>query len=131
MARRRALQGMSAGLQPWAAQAMSHAAGRYGHVMFPENVYEPVLECAEKLLRLVGGSWASKVFFSDDGWVQATECCMCGTRAWPAAQAKKTLRWEVAEPDERQVGHQHLQVRQQMCPAQWLPQTCNSAWAAP
>ena len=86
-----ALQGMSAELQPWAAQAMSHAAGRYGHVMFPENVYEPALECAEKLLRLVGGSWASKVFFSDDGWVQATKCQMCGTRACPAAQAKRTI----------------------------------------
>jgi len=33
---------------------MGYAAARYGHVMFPENVYEPVLRCAELLLDGVG-----------------------------------------------------------------------------
>jgi bifunctional dethiobiotin synthetase / adenosylmethionine---8-amino-7-oxononanoate aminotransferase len=33
---------------------MGYAAGRYGHVMFPENVHEPALRCAELLLEGVG-----------------------------------------------------------------------------
>lgn len=33
---------------------MGYATARYGHVMFPENVYEPALECAELLLEGVG-----------------------------------------------------------------------------
>lgn len=33
---------------------MGYAAARYGHVMFPENVNEPALRCAELLLGGVG-----------------------------------------------------------------------------
>lgn len=36
------------------ARDMGYAAARFGHVMFPENVYEPALECAELLLEGVG-----------------------------------------------------------------------------
>lgn len=46
---------------------MGYAAARYGHVMFPENVYEPALDCAELLLEGVGKGWASRTFFSDNG----------------------------------------------------------------
>ncbi|KAI9916595.1 hypothetical protein PsorP6_017004 [Peronosclerospora sorghi] len=49
------------------ATALAYAAGRYGHVMFPENVHEPALQLSEKLLASVGKGWASRVFFSDDG----------------------------------------------------------------
>ena len=28
------------------AREMGYTATRYGHVMFPENVYEPALKCA-------------------------------------------------------------------------------------
>ncbi|KAK8515581.1 hypothetical protein V6N12_075615 [Hibiscus sabdariffa] len=35
--------------------------------MFPENVYEPALECAELLLDGVGKGWATRVYFSDNG----------------------------------------------------------------
>lgn len=41
-------------LQSELARAAAHAAGRYGHVMFPENVHEPALQCAELLLQGVG-----------------------------------------------------------------------------
>ncbi|CAF1784016.1 unnamed protein product [Brassica oleracea] len=37
------------------------------HVMFPENVYEPALKCAELLVDGVGKGWASRVYFSDNG----------------------------------------------------------------
>lgn len=49
------------------ATALAYAAGRYGHVMFPENAHEPALQLSEKLLDSVGKGWASRVYFSDDG----------------------------------------------------------------
>lgn len=36
------------------AKDIGYSAARYGHVMFPENVYEPALQCAELLLDGVG-----------------------------------------------------------------------------
>lgn len=60
-------QGPDATLQTELAREMGYAAARFGHVMFPENVYEPVLECAELLLEGVGKGWASRTFFSDNG----------------------------------------------------------------
>lgn len=36
------------------ARTVGYTTARYGHVMFPENVYEPALECAELLLEGVG-----------------------------------------------------------------------------
>ncbi|TYZ65966.1 hypothetical protein PybrP1_010962 [[Pythium] brassicae (nom. inval.)] len=49
------------------ATALAYAAGRYGHVMFPENAHEPALQLSERLLETVGAPWASRVYFSDDG----------------------------------------------------------------
>ena len=60
--------------------AAAHAAGRYGHVMFPNGSHEPALLLAElltgkyvssteepSLLSNPGYGWADRVFFSDDG----------------------------------------------------------------
>ncbi|CAI9261209.1 unnamed protein product [Lactuca saligna] len=60
-------QGPNAALQIKLARDMGYTAARFGHVMFPENVYEPVLECAELLLQGVGKGWASRAYFSDNG----------------------------------------------------------------
>lgn len=60
-------QGPNSALQIELARDMGYAAARYGHVMFPENVYEPALDCAELLLEGVGKGWASRTFFSDNG----------------------------------------------------------------
>eukprot|EP00842_Homolaphlyctis_polyrhiza_P006664 jgi/Hompol1/699/HPOL_005386-RA len=49
------------------AKAAANAAGRYGHVIFPEVVHEPALNLADRLLQTAGINWASRVFFSDDG----------------------------------------------------------------
>ncbi|GLE01124.1 hypothetical protein PINS_up009954 [Pythium insidiosum] len=49
------------------ATALAYTAGRYGHVMFPENAHEPAFQLSEKLLETVGRNWASRVYFSDDG----------------------------------------------------------------
>ncbi|CAG8733445.1 17396_t:CDS:2, partial [Cetraspora pellucida] len=45
----------------------SYAAGRYGHVLFPESIHEPSLSLSQTLLKTVGNNWASRVFFSDNG----------------------------------------------------------------
>ncbi|OZJ04714.1 hypothetical protein BZG36_01813 [Bifiguratus adelaidae] len=47
--------------------AAANAAGRYGHVMFPENTNEPALALTEELLAGVGKGWADRVFISDNG----------------------------------------------------------------
>ncbi|OVA10239.1 Aminotransferase class-III [Macleaya cordata] len=60
-------QGPDPTLQIELARDMGYAAARFGHVMFPENVYEPALQCAELLLEGVGRGWASRTFFSDNG----------------------------------------------------------------
>lgn len=58
---------------PRLTQAAAYAAGRYGHVLFPGAANQPALDLAERLLGTqplafpAPGSWASRVFFSDDG----------------------------------------------------------------
>lgn len=47
--------------------AASYASGRYGHILFPSATSAPSLKLAKRLLTTVGKSWASRVFFSDDG----------------------------------------------------------------
>ena len=41
---------------------------RYGHVMHPNAAIEPTLQLARMLLDSVGRGWASRVFYSDDGY---------------------------------------------------------------
>ncbi|KAL1701679.1 pyridoxal phosphate-dependent transferase [Schizophyllum commune] len=52
---------------PALALAAAHAAGRYGHVMFPSAVHAPALELAERLVQGPGAGWADYAFFSDNG----------------------------------------------------------------
>ncbi|KAG2366972.1 PLP-dependent transferase [Suillus spraguei] len=52
---------------PTLALAAANAAGRYGHVMFPQATHLPALQLAERLLQGPGKGWASRVFFSDNG----------------------------------------------------------------
>lgn len=49
------------------ARAVGAAAGRYGHVMFPEAAHRPAWLLARKLLDGPGRDWAARVFFSDNG----------------------------------------------------------------
>lgn len=60
-------QGVGSHQQQNIADAIAHAAARYGHVMFPENTHQPALNVAEKLLSTVGDGWADRVFYSDNG----------------------------------------------------------------
>lgn len=48
-------------------KSMQKAAARFGHVMFPGNVHEPVAQLTEKLVQTVGHGWATRVFYADNG----------------------------------------------------------------
>jgi dethiobiotin synthetase/adenosylmethionine--8-amino-7-oxononanoate aminotransferase len=52
---------------PTLALAAARAAGRYGHVIFPQSTHTPALNLAETLLTGPGNGWASRVFYSDNG----------------------------------------------------------------
>ena len=60
-------QGVNADMQPALVGAIAAAAGRYGHVMYPENAHEPGVAAAQALLGGVGAGWAERVYFSSDG----------------------------------------------------------------
>ena len=50
------------------ALAAAAAAGRYGHVLFPDMVHAPALKLSKMLvIDGPGKGWASRAFFSDDG----------------------------------------------------------------
>lgn len=65
----------------WWTQGMGHgdsslsltaaaAAGKFGHVIFPDVVHEPAVAITDRLLNSKSGpgrDWASRVFFTDDG----------------------------------------------------------------
>ena len=62
-------QGMGHGESSLALTAAA-AAGRYGHVIFPDVVHEPATTLADILVNSnigPGKGWASRVFFTDDG----------------------------------------------------------------
>jgi len=48
-------------------RTLVHAAGRYGHVMAPENAHVPAVEAAKGILKGPAKSWGKRVFFSDNG----------------------------------------------------------------
>ncbi|KAG0349020.1 hypothetical protein BG004_002548 [Podila humilis] len=50
-------------LSPERTQSTAYAAGRYGHVMFPECSHEPAVKLSETMLDTVGQGWASRVIF--------------------------------------------------------------------
>jgi dethiobiotin synthetase/adenosylmethionine--8-amino-7-oxononanoate aminotransferase len=67
------------GSASWWTQALGHAhpalslaaaraAGRYGHVMFPQATHAPALRLSERLVRDgPGKGWAARAFLSDNG----------------------------------------------------------------
>jgi dethiobiotin synthetase/adenosylmethionine--8-amino-7-oxononanoate aminotransferase len=59
-------QGLGHG-NPLLAKSAAYAAGRYGHVIAPETVHEPMVKLANELVDLAGRGWFEKCFFSDNG----------------------------------------------------------------
>ena len=53
---------------PALALAAARAAGRYGHVMYPQATHRPALRLAERLIHDgPGKGWATRAFISDNG----------------------------------------------------------------
>ncbi|KAI0671946.1 onanonoxo-7-onima-8-eninoihtemlysoneda [Trametes maxima] len=73
---------------PSLAIAAGRAAGRYGHVMFPEAVHLPALKLAERLIQDgPGRGWASRAFFSDDGSTGMEVAIKMALRAFATREA--------------------------------------------
>ncbi|TBU27078.1 onanonoxo-7-onima-8-eninoihtemlysoneda [Dichomitus squalens] len=73
---------------PSLAQAAARAAGRYGHVMFPEASHLPALQLAERLIQNgPGKGWASRAFFSDDGSTGMEVAIKMALRAFSVREA--------------------------------------------
>lgn len=76
--------------EPALALAAAHAAGRYGHVMFPGAIHAPALELAELLLARLRNARLARVFFSDNGSTGVEVAIKMALRAarlrygWPA-----------------------------------------------
>lgn len=62
-------------LQIELARDMGYTAARYGHVMFPENVYEPALKLAELLLEGVGKGKLTFCYFFCILWTCTQKDC--------------------------------------------------------
>ncbi|KAI1797454.1 onanonoxo-7-onima-8-eninoihtemlysoneda [Ganoderma leucocontextum] len=89
------------GSASWWTQALGHAhpsltlaaaraAGRYGHVMFPEASHLPALQLAERLIQNgPGKGWASRAFFSDDGSTGTEVAIKMALRAFSVREAGK------------------------------------------
>jgi len=48
-------------------KSMTKAAGRYGHVIFPQVIHQPAYELSKELIETVGYPWAKRAYYSDDG----------------------------------------------------------------
>ena len=75
--------------------AAAHAAGRYGHVLFPSGTNAPALNLAEKLLETVGKGWAERVFYSDNGSTGVEVALKMGIRA-----AGRRYEWDGVDGED-------------------------------
>ncbi|EME28238.1 adenosylmethionine-8-amino-7-oxononanoate aminotransferase [Galdieria sulphuraria] len=48
-------------------KSMMKAAGRYGHVIFPQVIHQPAYQLSKELIETVGYPWANRAYYSDDG----------------------------------------------------------------
>ena len=93
-------QGASKAEQTRLVRAASAAAGRYGHVMFPENVHAPALDAASELLKGAGRDWATRVFYSDNGSTAMEVAVKMAIRAWYARRGLVRPGGDPNGPDE-------------------------------
>ncbi|KAG9315162.1 pyridoxal phosphate-dependent transferase [Chiua virens] len=76
---------------PTLALAAANAAGRYGHVMFPQATHLPALKLAERLVHEgPGKGWASRAFFSDNGSTGMEVALKMALRSFSIAEKELT-----------------------------------------
>ena len=95
----------------WWTQALGHAhpsltlaaaraAGRYGHVMFPQATHLPALRLSERLVKDgPGKGWASRAFISDDGSTAMEIAIKMALRAWSVREGR-----ELVNTDKKNLG---------------------------
>jgi dethiobiotin synthetase/adenosylmethionine--8-amino-7-oxononanoate aminotransferase len=98
------LQSQFDGSASWWTQGLGHAhpsltlaaaraAGRYGHVIFPQAIHLPALKLAEGLLYDgPGKGWASRAFFSDDGATGMEVALKMALRAFSVKEGLRTKK---------------------------------------
>ncbi|KAI0315562.1 PLP-dependent transferase [Amylostereum chailletii] len=78
---------------PALAMAAARAAGRYGHVMFPQATHLPALRLSERLVHDgPGRGWASRAFISDNGSTGMEVALKMALRASPARAKASSLK---------------------------------------
>lgn len=76
---------------PSLALAAANAAGRYGHVMFPQATHLPALKLAERLVHEGPGvGWASRAFFTDNGSTGMEVALKMALRSFSITEKKLT-----------------------------------------
>ncbi|KAF8558118.1 PLP-dependent transferase [Imleria badia] len=76
---------------PSLALAAANAAGRYGHVMFPQATHLPALKLAERLVHKgPGEGWASRAFFTDNGSTGMEVALKMALRSYSIAERELT-----------------------------------------
>lgn len=84
------------------AVASAAAAGRYGHVVFPDAVHAPAINLAHVLIspKGPGHGWADRVFFSDDGSIAMEVSIKMGMKTYQKWRnmiddETKSIEWTV------------------------------------
>ncbi|KAI0033102.1 pyridoxal phosphate-dependent transferase [Vararia minispora EC-137] len=79
---------------PALALAAARAAGRYGHVMFPQATHAPALRLSERLVRDgPGQGWAARAFLSDDGSTGMEIALKMALRTFAASRPERPREW--------------------------------------
>lgn len=83
---------------PALTMAAARAAGRYGHVMFPQGSHLPALKLAERLVTTgPGKGWASRAFISDNGSTGMEVALKMALRAYAVRERE---HWSNKEPSQ-------------------------------
>jgi dethiobiotin synthetase/adenosylmethionine--8-amino-7-oxononanoate aminotransferase len=81
------------------ALSSAAAAGRYGHVIFPDNVHAPAVRLSMMLVDGPGKGWASRAFYTDDGSTAMEVAIKMGMKTyqkWHDVADEEQYNWIVA-----------------------------------
>ncbi|GJQ12326.1 hypothetical protein GpartN1_g4117.t1 [Galdieria partita] len=76
-------------------RSMMKAAGRYGHVIFPQVIHQPAYQLSKELLETVGYPWANRAYYSDDGSTAIEIAIKMGLRLYSTRHGSTHQQLEV------------------------------------
>ncbi|KAG5645824.1 hypothetical protein DXG03_005165 [Asterophora parasitica] len=80
--------------------AAARAAGRYGHVMFPQATHLPALRLSEAMVNGPGKGWASRAFITDNGSTGMEVGIKMALRAYTKRVGEKMAKDEVRRNEQ-------------------------------